>query len=100
MARNEKTRFLLKRVFSFRKKVRKSQPLTEREEMILKREMQESQDHALPDAPSNNSYGDGSFTNNISRIQATTNQNGLGSIAERRVFEPRSGQYQSDQESL
>jgi len=84
----------------WRRKKRKELTIGPRELEILIRENEESREHRIPDAPSNNSYGDGSFTNNISRIQATTNQNGLGSIAERRVFEPRSGQSQSDQESL
>jgi hypothetical protein len=67
---------------------------------LLERENEESRKHALPDGPINNTYGDGSSFNNISRIQSTTNQSGLGAIVERKAFEPRSGQPQADQEAL
>ena len=74
--------------------------LSQREEEILKRESEESSKHAMPDLSTNNTFGDGSFINNISRIQSTSNQNGLGAIIERRVFEPREGQSKGDKESL
>ena len=74
--------------------------LTNEEAEVLLRENAESRDHALPDAAVNDSFGNGSFFNNISRIQATTNQSGLGAIVERKVFEPRIGQSKNDQEAL
>lgn len=74
--------------------------LSEKEREILERENEESRNHAIPDSPASNVFGDGSFINSISRIQSTTSQNGLGEIAKRRVIEPRSGQNQNDQDSL
>jgi len=79
---------------------RRSLVIVPEEVEALLRENAESMKHALPDAPTNNSFGNGSAFNNISRIQATINENGLGAIVERRVFEPREGQSGSDQEAL
>lgn len=45
-------------------------------------------------------FGDGSFLNNISRIQATLGEHGLGSIVSRRIFEPRKGWPKDEQEKL
>ena len=101
MVRKKKTRFFLKRVFFFWSKTPSDDTLfSERERDLLEQENEESSKHAMPDATTGNAFGDGNFFNNISRIQSTTNQNGLGAIVERRVIEPRSGQSPVDQESL
>ena len=94
-----------KRTLTFSAKLffRKSEPkalLPDEEIQLLKRENEESRKHAMPDGVINNSFGDGSFVNNISRIQSTTNADGLSSVVERRIIEPRSGQTIGDQESL
>jgi hypothetical protein len=64
------------------------------------REQEESNRSAIPDAVHSDSFGEGSFINNISKVQMTTLQNGMGAVAERRIFEPRKFQEQDDQETL
>jgi hypothetical protein len=81
-------------------KKRKSTPLTQEELEREIRERADSKRNAMGDPLVGNVYGDGSFTNSISRAQFTVNEGGIESIIARRVFEPRQGQSQSDQEAL
>lgn len=74
-------------------------PLSPEELAREERERQESARDPMGD-PGTDAFGDGSIVNNVSRAQLTVNENGLDSIVSRRVFEPRRGQPQSDQEAL
>jgi len=80
-------------------KKRKVVPLSQEELERERRERAESRRAPMGD-PSTDVYGDGSFVNNISRAQFTVNEGGIESLIARRVFEPRQGQSQSDQEAL
>jgi hypothetical protein len=80
-------------------KKKKATPLSPEELAHEERERQESARNPMGD-PSTDVFGDGSIVNNVSRAQLTVNENGLDSIVSRRVFEPRKGQSQSDQEAL
>jgi len=74
--------------------------LNSRELSILQRENEESSKHAMPNAIMGDSFGEGSITNNISRIASTVSQSGPNSLVTRRVLEPRKGWGKSEQEKL
>ena len=82
----------------FRK--RKSAPLSPEELERELRERAESKRNAMGDPLGSDVFGDSSFVNGISRAQFTVNEGGIESLIARRVFEPRQGQSQSDQEAL
>ena len=74
--------------------------LTLKESELLERELAESSSSAMPSDTSSDTFGDGSFVNNISRINATMGQRGLAGIVLRRVFEPRKGWRKEDKEKF
>lgn len=74
--------------------------LTPKERELLASELAESASSAMLSDTGSDTFGDGSFINNISRIQATVNQRGMGGIVARRIFEPRKGWNKSDRNQI
>lgn len=74
--------------------------LSPRQRELLARELAESASSAMPSDTSSDTFGDGSFINNISRAQATLNQRGMGGITARRIFEPRKGWSKNDKNEI
>ncbi len=84
--------------FNFLRRRKQISPkdLTPKQRELLERELAESASSAMPSDTSSDTFGDGSSINNISRIQATVNQRGMGGITARRIFEPRKGWSKND----
>ena len=86
--------------FLRRRKLTSQKNLTLKESQLLESELAESASSAMPSDTSSDTFGDGSFVNNISRINATMGQSGLAGIVLRRVFEPRKGWQKEDKEKF
>ena len=74
--------------------------LTLHDKQVLESELAESSSSAMPSDTSSDTFGDGSFVNNISRINAAMGQRGIAGIVLRRVFEPRKGWRKEDKEKF
>jgi len=88
--------------FNFLKRRKRIPPddLNPRQKELLARELAESASSAMPSDTSSDTFGDGSSINNISRVQATVNQRGMGGITARRIFEPRKGWSKNDRDKI
>lgn len=82
--------------FLKRRKLVPLEDLDSRQRELLARELAESANSAMPSEMGSDTFGDGSSINNISRVQATVNQRGMGGISARRIFEPRKGWSKND----
>lgn len=74
--------------------------MSEREKIILERELKESKISPMQSDTSSNTFGDGSSFNNISRINATLNQSGMDGIVNRRITEPRKNWPEDEQNKI
>ena len=74
--------------------------LTLKESELLERELAESSSSAMLSDTSSDTFGDGSFINNISRVQSTMGLRGMGGIVARRIFEPRKGWRKEDKDKF
>ena len=74
--------------------------MSEREKLILERELKESKNSPMQSDASSNTFGDGSSFNNVSRINATVNQRGMDGIVTRRITEPRKNWPEDEQNKI
>jgi hypothetical protein len=66
----------------------------------LQREDAEAAHPAMPDTIQRNTFGNGSFMNNVSRIPMTVEESGIADIVSRGVFEPREGWRKDEEEKI